>query len=143
MRRVFIAVVLALTGLLCVAVADQEPPIVLRLGPVVPTPAPSPEPAERIRLITSFTVQNKPDGQSIISFEASEFAELENKNFRTLAASQYSLLEAKKELLPLRDEIVRKIRDLEKDILAYVEKAGPPKAREPVTGGARPQQPYR
>jgi len=131
------AVIRAVIGLLAVAgtaVAEGPPPVMLELGPVVPTPAPTPEEAERIRLITSFAVQNKPNGKSIISFEATDIAKSEAGTVRVLAAKQYSLVEVKGDLSGLRDEIVNKLRDIERDLLEFAERSGPPKMREPVGG---------
>lgn len=119
--------------------------VIERLGQVQPTPAPSPEPEERIRLISSFTVQNKPDGESIVSFEAADYGEGENQKFRIIAIEQYSLIEPKPQARELRDEIVRKLRDLERDLLAFVEVTGPPREPQKIheIGGAGAAQPYR
>lgn len=144
MRELSGLVIAGLSGLVFFvagfAIAKQPPPVKLDLGPVVPTPVPSPVEARRIRMITSFTLQNKPDGNSIVSFEATDFARLEREKrkeedqYRILAAEVYSLVEPKKELRPLRDRILSRMRELEVDLLAYVEKAGPPRQREPITG---------
>ena len=56
-----------------VAVAKQPGPVIQELGPVVPTPQPSPKAEHHIRLITSLTLGNKPDGDSVIAFEATDF----------------------------------------------------------------------
>jgi hypothetical protein len=127
-----------------VAVAKQPGPVIQNLGPVVPTPQPSPLAEEHIRLISSFTLGNKPDGESVISFEATDFGVSksgDDKKFRTIATEQYSLVEPKPQAREMRDQITRKIRDLESDLLRYVELAGPPRVREPIMspgGGARP-----
>jgi hypothetical protein len=110
---------------------------------VVPTPAPSPKREEHIRLISSFTLGNKPDGESVISFEATDFGisgSGEDTKYRTIASEQYSLVEPKPAARELRDEIMVKIRDLEAALLRYVEITGPPRTREPLTapGAARP-----
>lgn len=115
--------------------------VIERLGQVVPTPAPSPLPEEKIRLIASITVQNKPSGETSFTFEAADFGERENGQFRIIAIEQYSLIEPKPEAVELRDRIVEQLRALERDLLSYVEVAGPP--REPqklfeLGGGARP-----
>lgn len=121
--------------------------VIERLGQIVPSPAPSPEPEERIRLITSLTVQNKPDGASIVTFEAADYGEGENEKFRVIAIEQYSLVEPKPQARALRDEIVRKLRDLERDLLQYVEITGPPREPQKVHelggAGAGGMQPYR
>jgi hypothetical protein len=118
--------------------------VIERLGEVVPTPAPSPIPEEKIRLIASITVQNKPTGETSFTFEAADFGERENGQFRIIAIEQYSLVEPKPEALQLRDQIVEQLRALEKDLLSYVEIAGPP--REPQKlyelGGAAGSRPY-
>ncbi len=103
-----------------------------RLGPVVATPEPSPEPEERVRLISSLTIQNKPTGESIITFEAADFGEKKNDQYRVIAIEQYSLIEPKAEVRQLRDDIVTKIRDLERDLLEYVEIVGPPRAPQKI-----------
>ena len=127
-----------------IAVAKQPGPVIQELGPVVPTPQPSPKREDHIRMISSFTLGNKPDGESVISFEATDFGVAgvgDEKKYRTIASEQYSLIEPKPAARQLRDEIMRKIRDLESDMLRYVELAGPPRVREPLTnpsGGSRP-----
>ena len=141
-----------------VAVAKQPGPVIENLGPVVPTPVPSPKREEHIRMISSFTLGNKPDGESVISFEAIDYGVSkagvetskgggdtskgsEDTKYRTIASEQYSLVEPKPEARALRDDIMRKIRDLESDLLRYVEISGPPRVREPIssqTGGGQP-----
>jgi hypothetical protein len=126
-----------------VAVAKQPGPVIQNLGPVVPTPAPSPKSEQHIRLISSFTLGNKPDGESVISFEAADYGISgggEETKYRTIASEQYSLVDPKPNARILRDEIMRKIRDLESDLLRFVEVTGPPRVREPLTapGAARP-----
>ncbi len=119
--------------------------VIERLGKVVPTPEPSPYPEEKIRLISSLTVQNKPDGDSTFTFEAADYGERENGQYRVIAIEQYSLVEPKPEAIPLRDEIVRKLRELEKDMLSYVEMVGPPREPQKIyeTGGGSGARPYR
>lgn len=116
--------------------------VIERLGQVEPTPEPSPEPEERIRLISSLTIQNKPTGESIITFEAADFGEKKNDQYRIIAIEQYSLIEPKSSAVLLRDEIVAKIRDLERDLLDYVEIVGPPRAPQKIfeTGRGGPTQ---
>lgn len=126
-----------------VALAKQPGPVIQNLGPVVATPAPSPKPEEHIRLISSFTLGNKPDGESVISFEAADYGisgSGEDTKYRTIASEQYSLVDPPPNARALRDEIMRKIRDLESDLLHFVEVTGPPRVREPITapGAARP-----
>ncbi len=135
MRTKTIGLMMGLALAAGVGVAQVKPPAVIRdLGPVVPTPVPSPEAEQRIRLITSLTVQNKPDGGSVISFEATDFGQLDKDRNRVIATELYSLLEPKPSARALRDQIMDKLRDLENDLLDYVEITGPPREREPVTG---------
>lgn len=121
-----------------VAIAKQPGPVIEQLGPVKPTPAPSPKREEHIRLITSFTLGNKPNGESVISFEATDFGVsghiVDESKYRTIATEQYSLVEPKPAARQLRDQIMLKIRDLERDLLKFVEVTGPPRSREPITG---------
>jgi len=120
--------------------------VIEHLGKVKPSPAPSPEPEERIRLISSFTAQNKPNGDSIITFEAVDYGKSDKDVYRIIAIEQYSLIEPKGEARALRDEIVRKLRELEKDMLAYVDLHGGPRAPQTVQdmgSGAGAAQPYR
>jgi hypothetical protein len=116
--------------------------VIERLGQVVATPEPSPEPEERIRLISSLTIQNKPTGESIITFEAADFGEKKNDQYRIIAIEQYSLIEPKRDARQMRDDIVAKIRDLERDLLEYVEIVGPPREPQKIfeTGGAGSSQ---
>ena len=122
-----------------VAIAKQPSPVILDLGPVFPTPVPSPEVEGKIRLITSLTINNKPDGLSTMNFAATDFGRIGKSKedggdkFRTLATEQYSLVETKPKARALRDEIVGKIRDLERDLLRYVEIVGPPRVRQPFS----------
>lgn len=130
-------------GLLAgVALAKQPGPVILDLGQVVPTPAPVPKSEEHIRLISSFTLGNKPDGQSVITFEATDYGVSKvggERQYRTIAAEQYSLIEPKPAARALRDRILAQIRDLESELLRYVELSGPPRPREPLStmGGGR------
>ncbi len=112
--------------------------VIERLGKVKPTPLPSPVPEDKIRLISSLTLQNKPSGETLVSFEAADFGEKKNGTFRIIAIEQYSLIEPQADALQLRDEIVRKLRALEKDLLAYVEIVGPPRPPQKIyeTAGA-------
>ncbi len=118
--------------------------VIERLGKVLPTPAPSPYPEEKIRLISSLTVQNKPSGDTSFTFEAADYGERENGQFRVLAIEQYSLIEPKAEARELRDKIVRQLRELEKDLLSFVEITGPPRVPQKVFegGGAGGGRPY-
>jgi len=126
-----------------IAWAKQPGPVIENLGPVVPTPVPSPKREEHLRLISSFTLGNKPDGESVITFEATDFGASKSGDedkYRVIASEQYSLVEPKPAARDLRDQIMLKIRDLEHDLLRYVEISGPPRVREPLNapGAARP-----
>jgi hypothetical protein len=118
------------------------PPVMLDLGPVKATPGPTPKSAEKKRLITTITVQNSPEGDSTVSFEATDVADEGKGKLRTLALKTYSLADEKPELTALRGRIMEQIRGLERDMLDYAERAGPPKERAPLgpgeSGGARP-----
>src|SRR5215470_730433 len=78
------------------AFAKQPPPVIQELGPVQPTPVPSPKQEDRIRLITSLTITNKPDAASVISFEATDFGRGKGGKYRVLATELYTLVEPKK-----------------------------------------------
>ena len=122
----------------------EPPPVILDLGPVVPTPAPSPKMGEKKRLITTITVQNSAGGETEVTFEATDVADKGADKIHTVASKSYSLADQKPELKALSDKIVRQIRALEHDMLDYVERAGPPKERAPLEpgetspGGSRP-----
>jgi hypothetical protein len=119
------------------------PPVMLDLGPVVPTPAATPKAAEKKRLITTITVQNSPTGESVVSFEATDVADEGGGKTHTIASKDYAFADEKPELKPLSDKIMAQIRNVERDMLEYAERAGPPKARAPIgagggVGGNRP-----
>ncbi len=120
------------------------PPVILELGPVRPTPAPTAKPAEKKRLITTITVQNNPTGESVISFEAMDFADEGSERVGILASQRYSLADDKPELREMTGKIISQIRVLERELLEYVDRAGPPKERAPVGsssyGGSQPQR---
>ena len=89
--------------------AKQPGPVIQELGPVVPTPQPSPKVEHHIRLISSMTLGNQPDGDSVISFEATDFGVSgtgDDTKYRTIATEQYTLIEPKPEARELRDEIM-------------------------------------
>lgn len=139
--RVRWAIVVCVALVAGVAIGKQLPPARRHLGPVLPTPVPSPEVRERIRMIASFTLQNRPDGDSIITFEATDYGKTPKGDYRILASEQYSLVEPKKKAKPMADEIMRDVRRLEERLLEFVELAGPPRERAAVTdlqGPARP-----
>jgi hypothetical protein len=118
---------LALGVVMAATPKSGPPPVILDLGPVVPTPVPTAKHATRKRLITLITVRNSPNGDSAISFEATDIADEGARGTRTLASKTYALSEEKPELDELRQRILEQIRDLEREMLKWAEKAGPPK----------------
>lgn len=145
MRATLIATALLAALLAGIALAAQPGPVIQELGPVVPTPEPSPRAERHVRLISSLTLGNRPDGESVIAFEATDFGisgKGEDTKYRTIATEQYSLVDPKPEAKALRDDILRKLRELEHDMLRYVEVTGPPRVRDTVqtlgAGATRP-----
>ena len=146
MRATLIAASLLAAFLAGVTVAQQSGPVIQQLGPVVPTPQPSPRAEQHIRLISSFTLGNKPTGESVIAFEATDFGvagdRKDESRYRTIASEQYTLVDPKPQAKALRDDIMRKLRELESDLLRFVELTGPPRARDPIQaiggGSVRP-----
>jgi hypothetical protein len=145
MRATLIAAAISAAFLAGVAIAKQPGPVIQELGPVMPTPQPSPKAERHVRLITSLTLGNQPDGDSVIAFEAGDFGisgSGDETKYRTIASEQYTLIDPKPEARQLRDEILRKLRELERDMLRFVEIAGPPRVRDPIqsmgAGSARP-----
>lgn len=131
---------LALGVVMAATPKPGRPPVILEIGPVVPTPVPTAKHATRKRLITVITVRNNPNGESVISFEATDVADEGEERVRTLASKSYALAEAdeKPELNELREHILEQIRDLEREMLKWAEKAGPPKERAPLPPQGRP-----
>lgn len=145
MRAILTAATVIAAFVAGLAIAAQPGPVIEELGPVVPTPQPSPRPERHIRLISSLTLGNRPDGESVITFEATDFGVSgtgEDTKYRTIATEQYSLVDPKPEARELRDDILRKLRELESEMLRYVEIAGPPRIRDTIqnlgAAGVRP-----
>ena len=145
MRAILTAAALVAAFLVGVAVAKQPGPVIQELGPVLPTPQPSPKSERHVRLISSLTLGNQPDGDTVIAFEATDFGisgSGEDTKYRTIATEQYTLIEPKPEARALRDDIMRKLRELERDMLRFVEITGPPRVRDTIqnlgAGAARP-----
>lgn len=145
MRATLIAAAIAAAFVAGVAIAQKPGPVIQELGPVVPTPQPSPKAERHIRLITSITIGNQPDGDSVISFEAADFGisgKGDETKYRSIASEQYTLIDPKPEVRQLRDEILGRIRELERDMLRFVEISGPPRIRDPIqslgAGSTRP-----
>ncbi len=147
MRRLKRLVQVLAIALVCIPAAggagELGEAVIKRLGRVVPTPVPTPRSEEKIRLISSLTVQNKPNGNSTLTFEAADFGESAGGQYRVIAIEQYSLIEPKAEGRQLRDEIVRKLRDIERDLLRYVEIVGPPKPPQKIFEAGAGSQPLR
>ena len=143
MRAWVASVGIAVIFVVGLAVAKQPKPVILHLGPIVPTPAPSPEKADRIRMITSFTMQNKPVGDSVISFEATDFADGDKPEKRIIAIQLYSLAELKKPAArAVRDRILLRIRELERDLLELAEIVGPPRERDALSDQGGQEKSY-
>ncbi|MBI4518924.1 MAG: hypothetical protein HY699_24295 [Deltaproteobacteria bacterium] len=137
MRRIVLMAVVFGIGVAVAGTTGDPPPVMLDLGPMVPTPAPTPDKSNRLRLITTITVQNVAGGDSAISFEAMDVADQGKGKFNTVAAARYSLSEDMPKLQALRSKIFRQIRDLERDLLEYAKIAGPPKERRPLMGDSQ------
>ncbi len=134
-------------GVVMITAVKGPPPVVLDLGPVVPTPAPTPRGGERKRLITTITVQNATSqAETVVSFEATEIADEGHDKVRTVASKSYSLADDNPKLKEMSGKILRQVRELEREMLKYVEIAGPPKERAPLgpeemgVGGSRPSR---
>ena len=118
------------------AAGIDPPPVILNLGPLKPTPAPTPKRADKKRLITTVTVKNSPDGDTIVSFEATDFSDEGENKFRMLASKNYAIAESEESvaLRPNADRILRMVRELEREMLTFVEISGAPVERPPITG---------
>jgi hypothetical protein len=140
----WIGLVGAFATMIVAAAADIPPPVILDLGPVQPTPAPTPEASVKKRLVTTITVQNAPDGESVINFEASDFAQVGEERFDLIAVQRYPIVIGEEpELREQATRILLQIRELEREMLSFAEAAGPPKAPVPVGSGdygTRPQR---
>jgi hypothetical protein len=137
-RWIGCAVVMARVTTAAATTKLKPPPVILDLGPVTPTPAPTPEAAEHQRLITTITVQNSADGESVVSFEATDVADKGHGKTYTIASKTYSLAEEKPKLKALRERILRQVRVLERQMLEYAQKAGPPKPPERLNPAEQP-----
>jgi len=119
-----------------VALAQREKAVVLDLGPVEPTPPPTPRHADRKRLVSTITVQNSIERDSIISFEVADMADEGEERIRLFAMKTYTLSDDELAEVPaaraLADDIVRRIRDLEREMLRYSDMVGPPEERRPL-----------
>jgi len=141
---VLAVVLLAAHSALAAGGKMQPPPVVLELGPVVPTPPPTARPGQRKRLISTITVQNTAAGESVVSFEASDVADEGEGRLRTLASKNYSLSDDKPKLKALKQKVLEQVRELERTLLEYAQRDGPPKERAPLGAGeSGAQRPYR
>jgi len=112
-----------------------KPPVIMELGPFVPTPAPTVKPAAKKRLVTTITVQNNTEGESVVSFEVTDFTEEGEGKQHTIATKRYSLADEDAAVKSLRAKIVSEVRQIERHMLEYAERAGPPKPRPPIGSG--------
>jgi len=129
---------LAATALIAVSGSKIEPPpVILDLGRIEPTPEPTAQSSHKKRLISVITVRNNVDGESRVTFEATDVATEGKKKSVIIGAKSYSPAsdDEKPEVRALGERILLQIRELERDMLEYAEKAGPPKSRAPL--GAR------
>jgi hypothetical protein len=125
--------------LVCIAVeAAGPPPVLEHLGRVNPTPVPTEKSYDRKRLITSLTVQNGPDGETIVTFEATDVARMPDGKFRDLASRRYSLTEVKQKHAALRDDALHDLRELESALLRFVDAVGGPREVEKGKDTTRP-----
>ena len=136
---VALGVVLAATPTIRTTPKAGPPPVILELGPIVPTPAPTAKQAVRKRLITVITVQNNPNGESVVSFEASDIADEGKDRTHSLASKTYSLADENPALNELKQSILKEIRNLERELLKFADKAGPPKERAPLQSSGPPR----
>jgi hypothetical protein len=140
MRLPRFAAALAGVGLGWVMAHAGQPPVLLDLGRVNPTPAPTEKAYDKKRLITSLTVQNTPEGETIITFEASDVGRTPDGKYKPIASRRYSLTEVKEKYRLLKDDSLRDLRVLERALLRYVDAVGGPKDRSQVKSGVeRPQ----
>lgn len=112
-----------------------KPPVIMELGPFVPTPVPTMKPAAKKRMVTTITVQNNTEGESVVSFEVTDFTTDRDGKQQTIASKRYSLAEEEAPVRSLRAKIVSEVRQIERDMLEYAERTGPPKARPPIGAG--------
>lgn len=108
------------------------PPVILELGPVVPTPAATPAPADKKRLVTTFTLQNSVEAESVVGFEVTDVGDEGGGKTHVIALKRYSFSDQDPKLKGLSEQIMQKIRALERDLLEYAERAGPPEPRAPI-----------
>ena len=107
-----------------------QPPVMRDLGQVNPTPVPTEKTYRKMRLISSLTVQNSPEGETVITFEASDVGKTKDGKFKNIAAERYSLGEVKQKYLGQREEIIRNLRVLEDSLIRYVDSVGGPHEHE-------------
>jgi hypothetical protein len=108
------------------------------LGRVDPTPLPTEKSYDRKRLITSLTIQNSPEGETIVTFEATDVAKMPDGKYKDLASRRYSLTEVKSKHAGLRDDAMRDLRGLEAALLRFVDAVGGPRELERGKTSERP-----
>lgn len=132
----FASVSFLLALVLSVAEAEPPPPVLLDLGRVKPTPVATAKAYDKMRLITSLTVQNSPEGDTIITFEASDVGRQPDGKFKPIASERYTLTEVRPEHQRLKDDVVTELRQLEEVILRFVEAKGGPRDRSQIRSGS-------
>jgi hypothetical protein len=143
-------------ALICLAVTvaafDKPSPVIKNLGQHVPTPVPTTKRANKKRVISTITVQNNAEGDTVVSFEATDFADSGEGKKHIIASKSYAVSaalddeEERAEVKAMAARVLREVRKLEETLHEYVELAGPPKPRPPIgpstgqgAGGARPR----
>ncbi len=141
-----LAIGLALGAAAVMAASAPPPPVILNLGEVVPTPRPTANPYDKQRIITTISVQNSPEGETRVLFEAMDFHmepaskddKDQEKKVKTLASKRYTITRDTPEMKGMRDRVLRELRVLEADMLAYVATAGPPEERKVLAPSEAP-----
>src|SRR5262249_7240333 len=121
-----------------VADASSPPPVLKDLGQVNPTPVPTEKDYREKRLITSLTLQNSPQGETVLTFEASDVGQARDGKFRPIASQRYSLGDVKAGQVAQRQLILRNLRGLEEALLGYVQMVGGPREHIEKAGEKRP-----
>lgn len=135
MRVSTIAAALSGVALSWVVAQADPPPVLQDLGQVNPTPVPTEKAYLKRRLITSVTVQNSPQGETIVTFEASDVGRLPDGKYKPIASQRYSLTEVAQKNRKLKEDILLDLRKLEQAILKYVDAVGGPQDRSKLTAG--------
>ena len=106
-----------------------------------PTPVPTEKGFQKKRVITSLTGPKSPEGETIITFEASDVGRFADGKYKPIASQRYSLTEVANKNKNLKEQAIIDLRKLEEAILKYVDAVGGPKERSQLTseGSERPQ----